>query len=116
MGLVGFLLLGLCLGLLYDILRPIRYGGSLSLIWDGLFCALSALGCFMLAMAKGRIDIWDTAAACLGFCLYINFLSPLLLPIFSGITALLHNCYKNIVNVTKKLQITAKKFFTNPSE
>lgn len=111
-----FLLLGLGLGLLYDVLRPIRYGSRFSLLWDGLFCAAAALGCFVLAMSKGRLGIWDAAATCLGFCLYINFLSPLLLPHFWDIAAALHNCYKIIVKAVKKLQIIVKKIFTNPCE
>ena len=113
MSLGCFALLGLGLGLLYDLLRPMRYSGGPALLWDGIFCAAAASGCFVLSMNSGRLGQWELAAALLLFCLYINILSPHLLPHILGITQTMYNCYKIIVIKLKKLPQTVKKFFTN---
>ena len=111
-GLACFASLGLALGLLYDILRPPRYFRGKNFFWDLLFCALSAAGCFVLSMNRGKAHIWELGSALVSFCLYINYLSPFLLPIFMGLFQRLLNCYLFILNSPKKLQIFVKKFFT----
>ncbi len=116
LSLLCFALLGLGLGLLYDMLRPMRYAGGRACIWDGLFCAVAAAGLFVLSMGSGRLGQWDMAAALLMFCVYINLLSPHILPIFLGIAETMHKSYKIIILWLKKIKINAKKFFTNGSE
>ncbi len=116
LSLMCFALLGLGLGLLYDLLRPMRYSGGPAILWDGLFCAAAAAGCFVLSMNSGRLGQWELAAALLLFCLYINLLSPLLLPYILGIAKTMYNCYKIIVIKAEKMLEMAKKFFTNSSD
>ncbi len=116
LSLLCFALLGLGLGLLYDLLRPLRYAGKHAFLWDGSFCAAAAAGIFFLSMGSGRLGLWDITAALLSFCLYINLLSALILPGILGISKTMHNCYENIVLYAKKLQEKAKKFFTNCSD
>ena len=65
--LLGALLLGLGLGLGYDLLRPPRHrlgkrGGSLL---DLLFALLAGTAAFLLAMRRqeGRTGLWDLSAA-----------------------------------------------------
>ena len=70
-----FALLGLTLGLSYDLLRLPRYTLGAPLLWDGLFCMLAAAGCFVLAMEKGQLGVWDILAALAAFCVYINCIS-----------------------------------------
>ena len=111
-GLACFAALGLASGLLYDMLRPPRYFRGKDFFWDLLFCTVSAAACFLLSMVRGKTHIWELCSALLFFCLYINYLSPLLLPIFMGIFEWLQNCYFFIHNSLKKLQIFVKKFFT----
>lgn len=108
-----FSLLGLGLGLVYDSLRPIRYCSGFSVIWDMVFCLTAAAGCFVLSMDSGRLGLWELMAVLLLFCLYINFLSPLLLPPYM-------KCFKTFCQICsllsdkiKKIPIFAKKFFTN---
>lgn len=82
LSLACFLGLGLMLGLVYDLLRPLRYGLKKEFIWDFLFCAMGAALCFLLAMSSGKAGLWEIMSAGLAFCLYINFLSPGILPVF----------------------------------
>ena len=112
-GLCSFGALGLGLGLLYDLLRPLRYYSRGGGFYDALFCAGAGLGLFALGMRSGRPGLWETACALLCFCLYINCLSPLLLPRFLGIIEFVHKCSLFLLQSTKKLQISVKKFFTN---
>lgn len=82
--LLAFLLGGVLLGLVYDMLRPIRRaagrgGGAL----DVLFCAAGGALFFLLAMRSesGRMGTWSLAAAAVGFCMYMHTLSAVLLPV-----------------------------------
>ena len=113
LSLLCFACLGLGLGILYDLLRPFRYYCQAGIFWDALFCAAGAGGFFALSMRSGRLELWTMAAALLLFCLYINLLSPLLLPLFLGIFNSMHDLCVFILQGSKKLQISVKKFFTN---
>ncbi len=64
------LLLGTAIGLLYDLLRPLRRrAGRAAPVFDALFTLLSGLGAFCYAMASdsGRLGVWELAAMLLGF-------------------------------------------------
>jgi len=113
LSLLQFAALGLTLGLIYDTLRPFRYFCRAGIIWDVLFCTAGAAGFFTLSMQSGRPDIWGIATALLCFCLYINLLSPLLLPLFLGIFNLMHKVQKFFSLSFHKLLFSVKKFFTN---
>lgn len=113
MGLLCFSCLGLVLGLIYDLLRPFRYFLRAGFLWDFIFCALGAAAFFTLGMRSGRADTWCIAAALLFFCLYINLISPLLMPHFIGIFKLMHNFFVSLLKSSEKLLFSVKNFFTN---
>lgn len=84
LALLPALLLGLGLGLLYDLLRPLRRrcpplpAAGLDL----LYALAAAAAVFVRAMAAGgRFGLWELTAALLGFLLYLYALSPLVLPL-----------------------------------
>ena len=111
----SFLALGLCLGLLYDFLRPARYSGA-ALAWDTVFCALAAGAVFWLGMVSGRIGIWDIMAILLSFSLYINFFSRFILPPLLKLHTTLFSICSFFRFKTKIFAAYTKKFFTNSSD
>ena len=85
LALLSSLLLGLGLGLLYDLLRPPRRRGSAALgaLLDLFFALAAGAAAFVNAMSagEGRLGLWELSASLLGFLLYLQLLSPLLLPL-----------------------------------
>ena len=112
-GLFLFGALGFALGLVYDMLRPLRYFCRGGFFYDALFCAAAGAAFFTLGMRSGRPGLWESAAALLCFCLYINLVSPRLLPLFLGIFKGVHKYSIFLLQSSRKLQISVKKFFTN---
>ena len=117
--LLVFLLGGALLGLMYDMLRPIRRaagrgGGAL----DVLFCALGGALFFALAMrtGSGRMGTWSLAAATVGFCMYMQALSALLLPVFAAIDAAAVRAWQGCKKVIKKFCKYAKSIFQKSRE
>ena len=117
--LLAFLLGGVLLGLTYDMLRPIRRaagrgGGAL----DVLFCALGSTLFFLLAMRSesGRMGTWSLAAAAVGFCMYMQALSALLLPVFAAIDAAAVRAAQGCKKVIKKFCKYAKSIFQKSRE
>ena len=117
--LLVFLLGGALLGLMYDMLRPIRRaagrgGGAL----DVLFCALGGALFFALAMrtGSGRMGTWSLAAAAVGFCMYMQALSALLLPVFAAIDAAAVRAWQGCKKVIKKFCKYAKSIFQKSRE
>lgn len=117
--LLAFLLGGALLGLMYDMLRPIRRaagrgGGAL----DVLFCALGGALLFALAMrtGSGRMGTWSLAAAAVGFCMYMQTLSALLLPVFAAIDAAAVRAWQGCKKVIKKFCKYAKSIFQKSRE
>ena len=75
--LVQALLLGLALGLLYDLLRPLRHhAGRAAPLLDLLFSLLAGAAAFLFAMRApdGRMGLWELAAALAGFSLWEHLL------------------------------------------
>jgi hypothetical protein len=103
MGLLCFAAYGLAMGLVYDLLRPMRYRGKGAFLLDLCFCALGAAACFMLSMESGKAGLWNIMCALLGFCLYIRHLSPMILPIFTGI-------FNKILAIPCQVNNTLKSF------
>lgn len=103
---------GAGLGLVYDLLRPIRRRGR-GLLWDLLFCAAAAALCFVFAMhaERGRIGIWELCASLLGFCLYVEWMSPALFPIFEKGSLKIFQFAEKIRFFLKKVPENAKKLF-----
>ena len=99
------LLLGVGLGLGYDLLRPPRrrsgrLGGSLL---DLLFALLAGAAAFLSAMnsSGGRTGLWELSATLLGFLLYLYALSPAVLPLLEGWCRVMFNTmglFKNFPN------------------
>jgi len=109
LSLLCFSALGLLLGLVYDLLRQPRYSLRHPLLWDGLFCALAAGGCFMLSMARGGLGVWEILMSLTGFCLYINCISARLFPVISHFFRLI----SRFVRFLEKKYFFCKKIFSN---
>ena len=117
--LLAFLLGGALLGLAYDMLRPIRRaagrgGGAL----DVLFCALGGALFFLLAMrtGSGRMGTWSLAAAAVGFCMYMQTLSALLLLAFTAVDTAAAVAARGCKKVIKKFCKYAKSIFQKSRE
>lgn len=67
--------IGLVLGLLYDLLRPLRFraGKVGAFLLDMLFCAASGTAAFFYAMGagNGRLGVCQLGAMTVGFLLYL---------------------------------------------
>ena len=109
MSLLCFAGLGLGLGLAYDLLRLPRYRLKMTTLWDGLFCALAAAGCFTLSMRSGRLGTWEILLTPALFCLYINFISKWVFPEICQIFRL----FGRVVRFLEKKYFFCKKFFSN---
>ena len=107
------------LGLVYDMLRPIRRaagrgGGAL----DVLFCAAGGALFFLLAMRSesGRMGTWSLAAAAVGFCMYMQALSAVLLPAFTAVDTAAVRAAQGCKKVIKKFRKYAKSIFQKSRE
>lgn len=117
--LLAFLLGGAMLGLVYDMLRPIRRaagrgGGAL----DVLFCAAGGALFFLLAMrtGSGRMGTWSLTAAAVGFCMYMQTLSTVLLPAFTAVDTAAAGAARGCKKVIKKFRKYAKSIFQKSRE
>lgn len=108
-------LLGICAGLLYDLLRPPRWRlrAAAAFALDALYCFLCGAALFLFAMSRGdgRLGIGALAAAWTGFLAYHRLLSPLLLPFFVKVFQYLDIIRGNVKRFCKKIQFSAKKVF-----
>lgn len=109
--------LGAGLGLLYDLLRPLRRRTN-DALWDLLFCLAAALGCFCFAMysGSGRLGSGELAAALAGFLLYVHALSPSVAPLLERLTRGIGSIWIFMGGRLKKIQIYEKKFFKKSEE
>lgn len=113
--LLAALLLGLGLGLCYDLLRPPRHrlgtlGGGLL---DLLFSLLAGAAAFLLAMSSrgGRTGLWELTATLLGFLLYLHALSPAVLPLLEAGYRMMFSTIRLFKKIEKNLWKSAKKTF-----
>lgn len=108
---------GAGLGLLYDLLRPVRRRGR-GAVWDALFCAAAAALCFLLALREetGRLAGGQLLGGLLGFCLYLHLFSPLFLPTLERAAAFGAKKWKATEDCLKKRQLFRKKLFQNQKE
>ncbi len=115
--LFGALLLGLALGLIYDLLRPPRrrLGRLCAALLDMLFALCAGAAAFLYAMRalSGRLGLWELSASALGFLLYLHMLSPLFYPLFSGCFGFLCRIFGSYKKLCVKFRISAKKYFQN---
>lgn len=112
--------MGLDIGLLYDLLRPLRRlgGKPLAAATDAVFALASAFGLFLFAMKadNGRIGTWELASALLGFLLYMHALSPGVLPVLEKIFQIIGNCLESARKYLKKIQNHLKRLFPKIGE
>ena len=115
MELLEALLLGVGLGLGYDLLRPPRRrsGGLAAGLLDLLFALLAGGAAFLLAMSTetGRTGLWELTAALLGFLFYLYALSPVVLPLLEGWYRVMFNTMRLFKKIEKNLRKSAKKSF-----
>ena len=120
LGLLGALLLGLGLGLAYDLLRPPRQGTGplLTALLDVLFCLTAASAAFLYAMGvgEGRLGLWALAAILLGFLLYMDLLSRFFLGPFSRLWRVLERVGGLVKKFISMIVLSAKKAFLKMRE
>ena len=117
--LLAFLLGGALLGLAYDMLRPIGLAaGRCGRALDVLVCAAGGALFFLLAMrsGSGRMGTWSLAAAAVGFCMYMQTLSALLLPAFTAVDTAAAGAARGCKKVIKKFCKYAKSIFQKSRE
>ena len=104
--------LGAGLGLLYDLLRPIRRRAGNGL-WDFLFCLCAASLAFLFGMhaENGVLGTGEVLFALLGLLLYFRLPSPLLLPRFDACVRKVGVFCSIAQETAKKVLRSAKKLF-----
>ena len=97
-------LLGLSLGLFYDILRVLGAGRLLTGALDLVFCFVSAAGFFAvtLAFCQGQIRSYGLTGAGLGAVLYFVGPSPFLLSLLAPAAQFIHSLPGRIQAFFKK--------------
>lgn len=115
LSLLPALLLGMGLGLLYDLLRPPRrrIGGATGALLDLFFALFAGAAAFLNALASsdGRMGLWELTGSLAGFLFYLHALSPLLLPLLELPYRMMFSTIQSLKNVAKKMGKTAKKSF-----
>lgn len=130
--LLGGLLLGVATGLLYELLRCIRYrvpGRIFCALLDLLFWLSVTAALFLWSVAAGRgvVRLSLCVALFLGCAGYLHFLSPLCFPAFFAFTGLIARLFHLILSpfrlfsrlataVTKKITGFFKKLFPFPEK
>ncbi len=113
--LAASLLLGMGLGLLYDLLRPPRRaaGALTGALLDLAFSAFALAACFLGAMgaAEGRLGLWELIADLLGFLFYLFVLSPVILPLFQEAYRVIQNTIRLLKKLNENGRKTVKKYF-----
>lgn len=90
---------GLGMGLLYDLIRPLRRrAGRFGWAFDAVYVLASGLALFVLGMClpTGRLGLWELLAAIIGFTAYMSLLSPFIFPVFDGCFAVVGLPFKKI--------------------
>lgn len=106
--------LGAGLGLLYDLLRPIRRRGGEAL-WDLLFCLAAAAAAFLFAMRaeNGVLGSGEVLACLAGLTLYGQLLSAHVGCIWENGIQKIGVIFCKAQNIAKKVPRGAKKLFQN---
>ena len=104
--------LGLGLGFLYDLFRPIRRRGR-DALWDGLFCLCAACLAFLFAMRaeNGVLGTGELLFSLLGMLSYFHFFSPVCLPALETSLSKLEYCWLKLKLLQKKLVFLQKNSF-----
>ena len=109
--------LGAGLGLLYDLLRPIRHRGGEAL-WDLLFCLAAAAAAFLFAMRaeNGVLGSGEVLACLAGLALYGQLLSAQVSRLWENGVQKIGVISCKAQNIAKKVSRGAKKLFQNRGE
>ena len=109
--------LGVGLGLLYDLLRPIRRHGG-GAVWDLLFCLCAAAAAFLFAMRSpnGLLGTGEILLSLAGLLGYFRLLSPVCLPLFGKVDRTIGAIWIFTQNSGKKVLFSAKKLFQKSRE
>jgi len=101
------LVLGFVLGLVYDLVRPVRRRSSTwgECILDVLFALFSGSAVFIYALAapSGRLGVWELMFALCGFLLYTYLLS-------NRIYAVTDRFFVVIISIVRRVKIIGKNF------
>ena len=100
------LALGAGLGLLQDLLRPLRRGPVTAALADLLFCLvlLVSLLVFTLYAGRGRLRIFALAALFLSGSLWLGLISPHLLRLQRRLDRFVKQDEKNMKKVSKNVK------------
>lgn len=111
------LFLGFVLGLVYDLVRPIRRRSSTwaERVLDALFALFSGSAVFLYALAApgGRLGVWELCFTLLGFLMYTHFLSDRIFSVTDRFYVLVIGFIRRIKNFIKKFLIVTKMYFQN---
>ncbi len=115
LGLLTAFLLGVAGGVLYDVLRPLRYktGDKIGILIDVAFSAAVGYMLFLYAMASSsaRLGFWELSASFLGFIAYIYSLSKLFFPLLERIYHFAGLLIEKNKNFIKKIRLYRKNLF-----
>lgn len=108
LGLVLAFVMGAGMGVLYDVLRPLRRrsgrGGAAAL--DALYMLLCGALSFVFAMGagSGKLGMWELAATLAGFAGYMYTLSDTVFPLLDRAAGMIgrlgrriRHCFENII-------------------
>ena len=108
LGLVLAFVMGAGMGVLYDVLRPLRRrsgrGGAAAL--DALYMLLCGALSFVFAMGagSGKLGMWELAATLAGFAGYMYTLSDAVFPLLDRAAGMIgrlgrriRHCFENII-------------------
>lgn len=107
---------GAGVGLMYDLLRPLRRrsGRIMESLLDVLFCLLAFVAAFLLGQYTYRgLGLWELLGLVLGFAAYMHSLSPGFLKLTEGILGLFSSIFSCAVRALKKSHDFLKNFFPN---
>ncbi len=119
LGLTLAFVMGAAMGVMYDVLRPLRRrsgrgGAALLDILYILFCGALAF-VFAMGAGSGKLGVWELAATLAGFAGYIYTLSDLVFPLLDGaagaISRLLKQVKLKIKNINEKTAELTKFLF-----
>ena len=106
---IGAIIIGLCMGGFYDLLRFIRMllsgGRLLQALLDVLFCifCLSGFLLFLLVWGEGKLRFFIPGGMGAGLVLYFMALSPVIIEIYSKIAHGFRWIVAFIFKITKKI-------------
>ena len=109
--------LGVLLGLIYDLVRPFRRRASAgaALCVDVVYGLAAGCGVFLYVMAApgGRLGIWELGMTLLGFLLYTWTLSDTVYRLTDGVYSTALRLVHSLENIMKKIRNMTKLYFQN---